>query len=109
MYAEQTTLEWPESVVGLHDEDRTPRIRGAGAAGFYSQVERFEPDHGAAGQEVQVEGTNLQCAIGVRVEQGTQSTLVDDKYFLIPDTWTRERARLIVLRDDGATRVEFSR
>jgi hypothetical protein len=33
----------------------------------------------------------------------------DDKYFLIPDTWTREGARLIVIRDDGATRVEFSR
>ena len=33
----------------------------------------------------------------------------DGKYFLIPDTWTREGARLIVLRDDGATRVEFSR
>ena len=31
----------------------------------------------------------------------------DGKYFL--DTWTREGARLIVLRDDGATRVEFSR
>ena len=26
-----------------------------------------------------------------------------------PTPWTRERARLIVLRDDGATRVEFSR
>jgi hypothetical protein len=46
VYAEQTTLEWPESVAALHD---------------------------------------------------------------IPDTWTREGARLIVLRDDGATRVEFSR
>ena len=33
----------------------------------------------------------------------------DGKYFLIPDTWTREGARLIMLRDDGATRVEFSR
>jgi hypothetical protein len=31
------------------------------------------------------------------------------KYFLIPDGWTQERARLIVVRDDAATRVEFTR
>jgi hypothetical protein len=33
----------------------------------------------------------------------------DGKYFLIPDGWTPERARLIVVRDDATTRVEFTR
>ena len=79
--AEQTTLAWLESVVGLHDEDRTRGFEAQAPQGFYSQVERLEPDHGTAGQEVRVEGTNLQCAIGVRIEQGTQSELAD----LIPD------------------------
>ena len=79
--AGQTTLEWLESVVGLHDEDRTRGFEAQARQGFYSQVERLEPDHGTAGQEVRVEGTNLQCAIGVRIEQGTQSELAD----LIPD------------------------
>jgi hypothetical protein len=33
----------------------------------------------------------------------------DGKYFLIPDGWTHDTARLIVVRDDAATRVEFTR
>jgi hypothetical protein len=31
------------------------------------------------------------------------------KYFLIPDQWTRERPRLIVIRDDSTVRMEFTR
>jgi hypothetical protein len=31
------------------------------------------------------------------------------KYFLLPDRWTRERPRLIELRDDGSVRMEYTR
>jgi hypothetical protein len=31
------------------------------------------------------------------------------KYFLLPDQWTRERPRLIVIRDDSTVRMEFTR
>ena len=59
-----------------------PRVRGAGAAGVLQPGrDRLEPDHGAAGQEVRVVGTNLQCASGVRVEQKTRSEPAD----VIPD------------------------
>jgi hypothetical protein len=33
----------------------------------------------------------------------------DGKYFLLPEGWTPDTARLIVVRDDAATRVEFTR
>jgi hypothetical protein len=31
------------------------------------------------------------------------------KYFLLPDRWTRERPRLVVIRDDATVRIEFTR
>jgi hypothetical protein len=34
---------------------------------------------------------------------------VSGKYFLIPDQWTRERPRLIVIHDDSTVRMEFTR
>ena len=30
------------------------------------------------------------------------------KYFLLPDRWTRERPRLIVIHDDSTVRMEFT-
>jgi hypothetical protein len=69
--AERATLEWVEAIVGLHDEDRTRTFVPEAPQGFYSGIERLVPDHGPAGTEVRVEGTNLHCVGEVTVEQGT--------------------------------------
>jgi hypothetical protein len=70
--AERVTLEWLEAIVGLHEEDRTRAFAAEAPQGYYSGVERLSPDHGPAGQEVRVEGSNLRCGVEVEITQGSQ-------------------------------------
>jgi hypothetical protein len=79
--AERATLEWLEAVVGLHDEDRTRAFVAQAPQGFYSSIEPLEPDHGPAGAEVLVKGTNLDCVDEVSLVQGN----VDERARLFPD------------------------
>jgi hypothetical protein len=103
--AEQATLEWLEAVVGLHDEDRTRGFEAQAPQGFYSHVDRLDPDHGPAGRVVQVEGANLQCASGVRLEQGEEQVVADLEpdpsgrlaFFTVPEGLAPGEAELVVL------------
>ena len=101
--AERATLEWLEGIVGLHDEDRSRTFVAATPKGFYSGIEQLVPDHGPAGTEVQVKGTNLDCVDDVSLAQGNveqRATLFHDPggrnaSFTAPDGLAPGRAEVV--------------
>lgn len=64
---ERVTLAWLQRVVGLHEQDPDRAFVVQKPQGFYTAVERIDPTNGKAGDQVTVEGTNLDCATRVFV------------------------------------------
>jgi IPT/TIG domain len=67
---ERVTLAWLQQVVGLHQQDPDRAFVAQKPQGFYTAVERIDPTNGKAGDQVTVEGTNLDCATKVTVGRG---------------------------------------
>jgi hypothetical protein len=67
---ERVTLAWLQLVVGLHEQDPDRAFVAQEPQGFYTAVERIDPANGKAGDQVTVEGNNLDCATRVFVSRG---------------------------------------
>jgi hypothetical protein len=66
---ERVTLAWLEQVVGLHEQDPDRPFVAQEPQGFYTGIERLDPDHGPKGKQVRVKGSNLDCANEIAVTQ----------------------------------------
>jgi hypothetical protein len=67
---ERATLVWLERIVELHEQDPQRPFVLEESQGSYINVARLVPDHGGEGDEVRVEGSNLDCTRSVEVSRG---------------------------------------
>ena len=68
------TLAWLQQVVGLHEQDPDRTFVDEQPQGVYAGIQQqLEPDHGSAGEQVRVEGTNLDCVSFVSVDRKDDS------------------------------------
>jgi hypothetical protein len=66
---ERVTLAWLQQVVGFHEQDPDRTFVAQEPQGFYTGIERLDPDHGPPGKQVRVKGSNLHCANEIEVTQ----------------------------------------
>ena len=66
---ERATLAWLQQVVDLHEQDPDRTFVAQQPQGFYTGIERLDPDHGHKGDQVQVKGNNLDCTNEIAVTQ----------------------------------------
>jgi IPT/TIG domain len=69
---ERVTLAWLQLVVGLHEQDPDRAFVVQKPQGFYTAVERIDPTNGKAGDQITVEGNNLDCATKVTVSRSAK-------------------------------------
>jgi hypothetical protein len=71
------TLAWLQRVVGLHEQDPDRTFVDEQPQGVYAGIQQqLEPARGSAGEQVRVEGTNLDCVSFVSVDRkATRRTL----------------------------------
>jgi hypothetical protein len=67
------TLVWLQRVVGLHEQDSDRTFVAQQPQGVYAGIERLVPARGSAGEQVQVEGSNLDCVDFVSVDRESDS------------------------------------
>jgi hypothetical protein len=68
------TLAWLQRVVGLHEQDRDRTFVDEQPQGVYAGIQQqLEPARGSAGEQVRVEGTNLDCVSFVSVDRKSDS------------------------------------
>jgi hypothetical protein len=68
------TLAWLQQVVGLHEQNPERTFVDEQPQGVYAGIQQqLEPDHGSAGEQVHVEGTNLDCVSFVSVDRKNDS------------------------------------
>jgi hypothetical protein len=59
--SERMTLAWLQLLVGLHERDPDRTFVAQPPQGIYATMGQITPDRGSPGDEVQVEGSNLDC------------------------------------------------
>ena len=60
-------------MVGLHEQDPDRTFVAQQPQGVYAGIERLVPASGSAGEQVRVEGSNLDCVSSVSVDRKSDS------------------------------------